>query len=186
METWNKIRGIENYEISNLNRVRSLDRMIIVGEHIKLIKGKIMRLSTLPKGYSIMSMRINGKTVNYYLHQLIALNVFDNYNPTIDHIDHIDGDVNNNSIENLRVVTNRLNHQNRKNKSTYGTGISVDKHKYVVRISNKDKYEYLGRYINLEDAQSVYSEAFKLIENNKGSEFIKIKIAPLQYKLIVK
>lgn len=70
--------------------------------------------------------------------------------------------------------------------SSTGTGVYLDNNKYTVRIWNKDRFEYLGRYVDVEDAKSVYNEALMLIENNKGREFIKIKIAPLEYKLIIK
>ena len=186
METWSKIRGIENYEISNLNNIRSIDRTIFAGNSVRLIKGKLMRLGTLKKGYRTITLCENGKIRNYLLHQLIALNAFENYNPAVDHIDHIDRNVNNNSIDNLRVVTNRMNHQNRKDMSATGTGIYFEKNKYTVRIWNKDRFEYLGRYVDIEDAQIVHNEALMLIENNNGCEFVKIKIAPLQYKLIIK
>lgn len=146
----------------------------------------MMKLGDLPKGYKTITISENGKRRNYLLHQLIALNAFENYNPSVDHIDHIDRNVNNNSVDNLRVVTNRINHQNRKDMSSTGTGVYLDNNKYTVRIWNKDRFEYLGRYVDVEDAKSVYNEALMLIENNKGREFIKIKIAPLEYKLIIK
>lgn len=65
METWSKIRGIENYEISNLNNIRSIDRTIFVGNSVRLIKGKMMKFGDLPKGYKTITISENGKRRNY-------------------------------------------------------------------------------------------------------------------------
>jgi len=75
----------------------------------------------------------------------------------IHYIDHIDGNPENNKIENLRDVTHKINHRNRKmrpdNTSGY-TGVTLDKRlgKWRANVHINGRYKYLGCYEKIEDA----------------------------------
>ena len=60
------------------------------------------------KGYRVYGLRKNGKPLNHYVHRLVAEHFIPNPN-NLPFVDHIDGNKTNNSIENLRWVTNYQN-----------------------------------------------------------------------------
>lgn len=91
----------------------------------------------------------------YKLHRLVWLWMF-GYLPE-NQLDHINRVRNDNRIENLREVSQQCNSRNScvsiKNTSSI-KGVSFDtvRQKYSVRIKYKNKYAYLGRYDNFEEA----------------------------------
>lgn len=81
-------------------------------------------------------------------------------------IDHIDRDRMNDRIENLRLVTNRQNQQNRSDQSVYGVGVARHHNNYadgspmyhaVIRIGSKKKS--LGCYRDPAAARAAYAAA---------------------------
>jgi len=94
MEQWKTIPDFENYQISNLGRVRRGHRLLD---------------PCFTYSYFYVSLCVNSKKRNRYVHRLVAQAFLpnpDNKKKVI----HIDRDVENNRVENLRWVT----HQNRK------------------------------------------------------------------------
>lgn len=107
-EQWRKIPNVEYYEISNLGRVRSLDRVIVQKngkEYIK--KGRILKNSNHGNGYYKVSFRI-GDIKSAYVHRLVAMAFIPNpeNKPCINHIDN---DPSNNRADNLEWVTKQEN-----------------------------------------------------------------------------
>lgn len=94
-------------------------------------------------------------------HRVIWLYVY-GYLPK--YIDHINGNRNDNRLENLREVTVTENNRNKSisknNKSGYN-GISFDtsRNKWIVSIHFKEGLKHLGRFDLLEDAIKVRKEA---------------------------
>lgn len=77
-------------------------------------------------------------------------------------VDHKNGDTLDYTRDNLRVVTRRENHFNRKphnKKSDLPTGIYFQANKYVAYIDVDRKRHYLGRYPSLEEAVEVRKQA---------------------------
>lgn len=78
-------------------------------------------------------------------------------------IDHIDGNKDNNRIENLRDVSVLINAQNQKrasSKSKSGVlGVSRYHNKYKARILIDGKEVYLGLFASIESASDAYQEA---------------------------
>ena len=84
-ERWVTISGHPNYEVSNYGRVRKID------------VGKILApRPNLPKGY--LRVYMDGK--RYYVHRLVA-EAFLPLSLSAKYIRHIDGDILNNSVNNL-------------------------------------------------------------------------------------
>lgn len=118
IEVWKDVKSFEGkYQVSNLGRVRSLDRLTEMrkGENGKLfkkpIKGKLLTPQKDKCGYVHVRLvkKVDGvlKYILFKVHQLVAqefLN-YDRKNSQDLVIDHINGDKNDNRLENLEVVT---------------------------------------------------------------------------------
>lgn len=132
-------------------------------------------------------LRVKINNVNYYLHRLAWLYVYEDWPKN--QIDHINRKRNDNRIENLRDVIPLKNQQNlsisKKNKSGFN-GVNFDKRSKKWKASirfNKVKI-YLGLFEKLEDAAEV---AFKTKEklnkeyfNDKNGETGKITLEVLE------
>lgn len=112
-EIWKDIEGYEGlYQISNLGRVRSLDRIVNLmnrnGEMIKGIrKGKILR-GSIYKGYKKVALSIDNKIKDHLIHRLVAVAFIPNPNNyTV--VNHIDENPSNNIITNLEWCTTQHN-----------------------------------------------------------------------------
>lgn len=98
MEIWKKIDGFENYEVSNLGRVKSLQRW----SGTKFYKREqIMKLYQNKKnGYIYVSLSKDNKAKNIRVHILVAKSFIQNPNNYLQ-VNHIDGDKTNNNVSNL-------------------------------------------------------------------------------------
>lgn len=84
--------------------------------------------------------------------------------------DHIDHNTLNNLRRNLRVVTSRKNHENRRNQSKYGVGIKFDKgcksKPYKVQVFIGGKFYHVGVFASPKEAQ----EARRVWLENRGQQ----------------
>lgn len=80
-------------------------------------------------------------------------------------IDHIDRNRSNNSIDNLREVTNRVNARNRVDSSKYGSNIYPNKSKFIVQFHVSGKVYRYGSH-TLERAVLVRDFVLKYLDNN--------------------
>lgn len=130
-EIWKDIPGFEGvYQASTLGRIRSLDRTIIRGASARRgpyeakLKGKILTQVTGVQGYQFVPL---GKEFpSRRVHQLIAKTFIENpYNKPM--INHIDGNVKNNRIDNLEWCTNQENQVHARDvlKRKFGVGKPV-------------------------------------------------------------
>lgn len=111
-EIWKDIKGYEEmYQVSNLGRIRSLDRYVRhkkIGS-IRLIKGKIMS-PTISKstGYLTTTLYKQGKGKQVTIHRLVAEAFI--FNPTDKpEVNHINGIRSDDRVENLEWVNRREN-----------------------------------------------------------------------------
>lgn len=74
-------------------------------------------------------------------------------------VDHIDGVRTNNNPANLRLVTNRINNQNKTNHSKHGTGVKPLGVKYQARIRINGRLKHLGTFATREEASHAYAKA---------------------------
>lgn len=105
-------------------------------------------------------VRIFGK--KYKAHRL-AWFLFHGKHPD-GHIDHKNGNQSDNRINNLRVVTQVENQQNRKKKTKNGEyccGVTSRNGKWYAHITVKGETINLGRFIEKNDAQIAYLKAKK-------------------------
>lgn len=117
------------------------------------------------RGYKVTSYKHDGRTTSLYAHR-VAWAVFYGEWPT-GQIDHINRDRTDNSIKNLREVTNRQNSLNSKKRATNKSGfVGVYKHTqtgaWTAQITVHGKTKYLGCFDNIEDAAKKRREAEKM------------------------
>ena len=111
--------------------------------------------------------RIKIKGKSYKRHRLVmaAYKPAFDINNTKHHIDHIDHNRLNNSMDNLRVVTNQHNHFNRSNTKGYSWNKALGKWRAYIRVNKKRKH--LGYFDTEEEARGAYlkgKEKYHVIE----------------------
>lgn len=100
-----------NYEVSDRGRVRSW--MNVGPNKSRRLEPRIMKQASQLDGYLFIGFRLNNKHINIKVHRL----VLSTFNPEgyfcSAEIDHIDRNVSNNNIDNLRWTTRNINLSNR-------------------------------------------------------------------------
>lgn len=121
-EIWKSIKGYEgDYEVSNLGRVKSVDRIKLVKdpksnrEYYRHFPESIKTTSHDPKGYVIVSLKSSGKHSRHRMHRLVAEAFIPNPG-NLPQVNHKDENKDNNSVDNLEWCTNEYN-------GKYGTRI---------------------------------------------------------------
>lgn len=125
-ELWKDIRGFEGlYQISNLGRVRSIERWITytqtnqfdkVGTKIRRkLPSRILSPRRTKGGY----LRVQLCNKDYYIHRLVCSNFIRPLEPK-EEINHKDGNKTNNSLDNLEIVS-RIENQNHAIKTKLNT-----------------------------------------------------------------
>ena len=109
-ENWKAIPGFEGYyEVSDLGRVKSLDRELVQRNGVKqCFKGQILKPGETTHGRLTVSLRKKEKKKTYKVHILVALS-FLGERPEGYHVCHLDGNVKNNKLSNLRYDTKSEN-----------------------------------------------------------------------------
>lgn len=127
-EIWKDIKGYEGlYQVSSFGRVRSLPKLIEYFDgRIRYYEGKIMKLSNHPKGYLQVRLTKNKKTKLHFIHRLVAETFLENLqNKPM--VNHIDGNKQNNNINNLEWATCSENNQH-----AYDNNLKSDNKKVVM------------------------------------------------------
>lgn len=99
------VAGAVGYEVSDLGRVRSLDRVVMVAGKQRAYKGRVLKPQANGK-YGYLSVQI-GRDRRDYIHRLVAEAFIGLARG--EEVDHIDGDTANNQLNNLRAVTHAQN-----------------------------------------------------------------------------
>ena len=91
-EKWKDIRGYEGYyQISNLGRVKSLDRAVVYSDgRVRKFPGKIMALTDISNaGYIVVSLQKNNIREKFTIHKLVASHFCPNPDnkPIVNHLD---------------------------------------------------------------------------------------------------
>lgn len=155
MEIFKDIKGYEGlYVVSNLGYVKSIERVIIRSDGRKrTIKEKI-KDGTHDKGYKRVGLvDLKGNNKSFYVHRLVAATFL--YESDL-YVDHINGNKQDNRVQNLRYCTNSENLTFRNTDKEYTTKIPYiyyDKarNKYKVYKSNKrfDTLEQAKNHLNV-------------------------------------
>lgn len=146
---------VGKYQVSNLGRVKSLKRN----------KETILTPGISTQGYYIVSLYVNKTKKTRSIHQLVA-ETFLNHKPCGMElvVNHIDFNRQNNSIENIEILTARQNVNQKHIKSTsIYTGVSLNKQtqRWMSNIHVNGKQKYLGLFNCETKAHLVYQKALK-------------------------
>ena len=165
MEIWKDIPNYEGiYQVSNLGRVKSLERKSKYRNGFRLIKEKFLKLIKGKRGYLRVSLRKDGVLKIKKVHQLVAMS-FLNHKPC-GHtlvVDHINANKLDNRLCNLQLISQRKNStkENRGFSKYVGVGYHKSAKKWRARIRINGKQKYLGLFKNELDAANAYQEALK-------------------------
>src|SRR5574344_166151 len=147
-EIWKDIKGFEGYyQISTLGNVKSKDRIVstfICGKNgSRRIKGRILSPIKDKDGYLIVGFNSKGYEKKERVHRLVAIAFIDN-KYGYEQVNHIDGNKENNRMDNLEWCTNKYNQEH-----AYSIGLKTTKRIAKVSLSNS---KVLNIYNSLEDA----------------------------------
>lgn len=116
-EIWKDIRGFEGlYQVSNLGRVKSLERWITyiqTNQHDKVGKEVHQKMPSrllTPRKTKSGYLRVQMCNKDFYIHRLVCANFIRPLKPK-EEVNHKDGNKANNRLDNLEIVT-RVENQN--------------------------------------------------------------------------
>lgn len=149
-EIWKDIEDYEGlYQVSNLGRVKSLERYQQNHSKFQKIEEKMKSIHTKSNGYQFVQLYKDNRMKNIYVHKLVA----QAFIPNIDNkpeVNHIDGNKLNNSVKNLEWVTSNEN-----NKHKWSTGLQRFSEKQS-KITKENNQKYKSRPIKQLDLQGNY------------------------------
>ena len=111
-EIWKDIPNYEGlYQVSNLGKVRSLDRVKEYyprdrKAYTKNVEGRILKLYCDPRGYRFVGLQTNGKRERFLVHRLMAMTFIENPMDYRD-VTFKDGNRNNMSVDNLMWIEHK-------------------------------------------------------------------------------
>lgn len=167
-EIWKPIPGFENYEASNLGRIK---RLADSARFKKLKAGSICNYSIHPKGYHIMCLHnTEKKKKTNSVHRWIAMTFIPNPEnlPQVDHINENKGD---NRVSNLRWVTGKYNTQRSQGLPIKATNVETGEEKIFISAGEASRYTGVDTRL----IQNVYDGKRK---TSGGWKFEKLNIDP--------
>lgn len=132
-EIWKDIPEYEKlYQVSNLGRVKSFCK--------NKQEGNILSFSINPKGYYQIILTKSKKPKNWLVHRLVAIAFIPNPN-NLPQVNHIDGNKQNNCVNNLEWITNEDNMKHARANHLYPDG------KDRITCRKVNQYDLDGNFI---------------------------------------
>ena len=161
-EIWKDVKDYEGtYQVSNLGRIRSLDRTVFASNGARFYSGKIIKQSIVKgTGYLSFAASIDGKVILLRVHREV-MRAFKGDSSL--HVNHINGDKLDNRLENLEYVTQLRNtnhyYSDLKDKK-YGCFFDKESRKWVASISSKGVTRKLGYFDCKDEAHQAFYNAY--------------------------
>lgn len=172
-EIWEDIKDFEGYyQISNIGRVKALERKMKKGFCTFIKKEKYLKPVTHNGRYLKVTLYKDGKPTIIFVHRLVAQNFIDNPNnyKTINHKNNISDD---NRVGNLEWCTQRENTVH--SRLFYGTkhskypGITLDDRKAMKKISWRAIVRVDGKkktYNGFKTEEDAYAKYLSVLKEN--------------------
>lgn len=165
-EIWRDVKDYEGiYQVSNLGRVKSLDRKVRSKNlSFRLKKQKILTPS-LSNNYLGVILSVEDNQKRFNVHRLVVTSfIGDIPNGLV--VNHINFNKIDNRLKNLEIVSQRDNANRKHCKSTSKyVGVSWDKSKnrWASQITIKSKIIKIGVFVDEKEASDAYQEKLKTI-----------------------
>lgn len=185
-EEWKDIKGFEGYyQVSNLGRVRSLDRVVTyTNGKVHCHKGRLLKFSDNSFGYQQVHIHKDGKPYTLVVHRIVALHFVDGYAEGLE-VNHKDEDKHNNRADNLEWCDHLYN-------SNYGTkterlqknrkGCLYDKKGKCLEVyKDGEKIGQYNGYNEVAEALGFSPEYVSQIANGRKHPHLEIKIVGSRY-----
>ena len=117
-EIWCDVKGYEGlYKVSNLGRIKMLERQVFANKSKKTIKAHILKQYENPKGYLFVDLWSKNKGKRFFTHRIV-LNSFVGASKPSQECNHKNENRKDNRIENIEWLTHKanLNYGNRTKK----------------------------------------------------------------------
>lgn len=153
VEVWKPIMGYEGlYEVSNLGRVKSLDRLIKTGRGgLQFREGTILKSKLDKYGYPNLGLYKNGVGKFFTIHRLVAMHFISNPD-NLPQVNHKDEDKTNNCVENLEWCDAKYNN-NYGTRNERNSNVQINdkkKSKPVIQLTLNN--EIIGLYFSIKEA----------------------------------
>lgn len=157
------------YQVSNKGNVKSLKRKVrhYSGSYY-FIKEKILSKRISGTGHLSVQLAKDGKNKESKIHILMGI-CFLNYDPKNKEnlvMDHKDNIRSNNDLDNLQIITKRLNSSKDKKPLSGFTGVQKRRNSYQAKIVINNKQIALGSFKSGDAANQCYLDKIKEIEND--------------------
>jgi hypothetical protein len=189
-ETFKTIVNYPDYEISNLGRIKTKERLVrythsvTEKEHFRKTDERFLKIYHNNRtGYKFVQLYNNGKSKNYTIHRLVAENFIDNKNH-LNTVNHIDGNKHNNTSMNLEWCSNSYNHKHATETGLKAKGTSVNSSKLNDNCVTAIKY-FLNKgftHKELSIAFDISRPTISLISNGKTWKHIALTNEELTIK----
>lgn len=178
-KVWKEIKGYEGlYEISNLGRVKSLERYKKAkGEGKTLLPEKIMKVQVARNGYKTLPLCKNCIYKYHTVHRIVALSFLPNLQNKRC-VCHKDGNKLNNNVNNLYWGSYKENLEDQKKHGTFICGEISYLHKlnekqvrvikHILNIPNHISYRQIGEIFKVSE--------FAIFDIKRGKSWKHVKI----------
>jgi hypothetical protein len=184
VEIWKDVKGFEgHYKVSNLGRVKSCERTVKyfnpktnnMSSHT--IKEKIKKPSAKDNGYLQVTLYVNNKGINKYIHRLVAEAFIENPQSKKT-VNHKDFDINNNIVSNLEWSTYE---EQEAHKKINGRSVKPNTRKVKVNYLNGNisKFESI---CDCAKGLGIHRDTvYNIMKNIRSKKAIELNIKSIEY-----